>query len=368
MPVFAAQFIIGPSGIVDTGDAEAMRTALGLGSASTVASSAFALASHTQAASTITGLGSAATVSAATFAAASHTHAPTAIAGATTTGQVMISLTDGTFTAARLTAGSNVTLTHGSGSLVIAAASGGGGTDNPVFPGLIPLTGMKYVRAFVPNAGSGNVDVYTAPAGKRAMINAHGAYNTTGSSISFYPAIKVSGTYYKLRTALGCLANSPNQVATAVCFILEPGETFAINTTGTGLNLHARVVEYDNTVPLYMAKKLSSWSSGDNTIYTVPANTMAVLVDGVGAVQQNTTSLNYYNSSGGSVTIAWYSVASGQSVGSTYQVGSSTSIANDAVSNVVVSHTLSAGDFISLNVNSASNTQVAWVVVAEVAA
>lgn len=367
MPVFAARYIVSGGGVVDTSDAAAMRTALGLGSAAVAASTAFALSSHTQAASTITGLGSAATVSAATFAAASHTHATTQIAGATTTGQVLLSLTDGTFTAARLTAGSNITLTHGSGSLVIAAG-GGGGTSNPVFPGLIPLTGMKYVRAFVPNAGSGNVDVYTAPTGKRAMINAHGVYNTTGSSISFYPALKVSGSYYKLKAALSCSANSPNQAATSVCFILEPGETFAINTTGAGLNIHARVVEYDNTVPLYMAKKYASWSSGDNTIYTVPANTHAILVDGVGGVQQNTTSLNYYNSSGGSVTIIWYSVASGQSVGSTYQVGASTSIANDAASNVVVSHTLSAGDFISLNVNSASNTQVAWVVVAEVAA
>lgn len=125
MPVFAAQFVIGPSGIVDTSDAAAMRTALGLESASTVASSAFAPASHTQAHTTITGLGSAALSASTAFALASHTQAPQTIAGATTTGQVMISLTDGTFTAARLTAGSGVTLTHGSGSITLSAGVSG---------------------------------------------------------------------------------------------------------------------------------------------------------------------------------------------------------------------------------------------------
>jgi len=108
MPVFAARYIVSGSGVVDTSDAAAMRTALGLGSAAVAASTAFALASHTQ--------------------------GPSTIAGATTTGQVLLSLTDGTFTAARLTAGSNVTLTHGSGSLVIDAAGGGATSARLMFP------------------------------------------------------------------------------------------------------------------------------------------------------------------------------------------------------------------------------------------
>jgi len=124
MPVFAAQFVIGPSGIVDTSDAAAMRTALGLGSAALSESTAFALSSHTQ--------------------------APQTIAGATTTGQVLISLTDGTFTAARLTAGSNITLTHGSGSLVIAAVSGGSvsGIQTKLFDA--PAARWRGVTANVP--------------------------------------------------------------------------------------------------------------------------------------------------------------------------------------------------------------------------
>lgn len=41
MPNFSAQFVIGPSGVVETTNAAAMRTLLGLGSASTVAASSF---------------------------------------------------------------------------------------------------------------------------------------------------------------------------------------------------------------------------------------------------------------------------------------------------------------------------------------
>ena len=45
MPVFAARYIVSGGGVVDTSDAAAMREALGLGSASTVASTAFAAVS-----------------------------------------------------------------------------------------------------------------------------------------------------------------------------------------------------------------------------------------------------------------------------------------------------------------------------------
>lgn len=277
-----------------------------------------------------------------------------------TTARLLGRATAGSGDTEEITLGTNLSF---SGTTLNAAGGGGGGS--PVSSGLPPLTGTAYKRAFVSGLASGDNIVYTAPAGKRAYINAFGVYNTSGGSLNFYPTWVISSTHYKFSGTLACGANASNQVATSVAIILEPGESFGINVSGTGMNGYARVVEYDNTTKVYAAKKYSSWSSGDNTIYTVPAATSAMLIDGVGMMAQNVTSLNYYNLSGGSRNIIWYNVESGGSVTSTRQVSATIAVANDAKSNAVQSMGMATGDFISLNTNSSSDTQFAWILVAE---
>lgn len=262
-----------------------------------------------------------------------------------------------------------VLTSNGAGALPTWQAAGGGGSTPVVNSGLRGLgttSDVKYKRAFTSGLASGNNIVYTAPANTRAYINAFGVYNTSGSAVSFYPTWVIGGTHYKFNTTLSCGANAANQVATSVVIILEPGESFGINAaTGSVLNGFARVVEYPSTTPVYAAKKFSSWTNGNNTLYTVPANTNAILIDGVGMTAQNVTSLNYYNSSGGSVTVTYHNVASGNSVSSAYQISAATAVGNDAKSVVVISHTLSSGDFININVNSSTDTQLAWLMVQE---
>ena len=248
------------------------------------------------------------------------------------------------------------------------AAGGGGGTPvvNSGLRGLGTTSDVKYRRAFVSGLASGNNVIYTAPANTRAYINAFGVYNTSGGAVNFFPTWVIGGTHYKYNTTLSCAANSSNQVATSVVIILEPGESFGLNaTTGSVLNGFARVVEYPSSTPVYAAKKFSSWVNGNNTLYTVPANTNAILIDGVGMTAQNVTSLNYYNSSGGSVTITYHNVASGNSVSSAYQISAAAAVGNDTRSALIVSHTLSSGDFININSTSSTDTQLAWVMVQE---
>ena len=55
----------------------------------------------------------------------------------TTNGQLMIGSTGTTPAAATLTAGSNVTITNGAGTITIAATSGGGTSIGAIYPIII---------------------------------------------------------------------------------------------------------------------------------------------------------------------------------------------------------------------------------------
>lgn len=260
------------------------------------------------------------------------------------------------------------TIVSGSGTRLSVVTSGGVTTittKTVVAPGMMELANPKYVRAFVGNSINGNNDLYTAPSNRRAYINAVGGYNNTGSGINYYTYWTIGGTKYQIFTILSATANTQTQNATGQPIILEPGETIGMNTAATGMNLWCRVVEYDSTTPVYAVKKSGSWINGDNTIYTVPAATTAMLMDGTGAMNQNTTALNYFNGSGSSTNTYWNYVASGGSPGGTNKVMATTATASPGHTNLTLAITMAAGDFVSINTNSVTDPQLAWVLVTE---
>jgi hypothetical protein len=211
------------------------------------------------------------------------------------------------------------------------------------------LPGTKFVSAFVSNAGSGNVDLYTCPSGKRAMVNLVTVFNTAGTSTNVYPAIYVSGTYYKFGSTL---ANGSNAIGTIVSsirsIILEAGERLAINTSQAGINVWPNIVEFDNTVGIKTAKVLNP-SSGNNTLYTSAAK------------------FQYFNNSGGAAVTAWYSVPFGGSAGSSNVIGTEASLSSGSNQlRLFGSCVLTPGDFIVFNTSTGTAGQIAWANVWEV--
>ena len=235
-----------------------------------------------------------------------------------------------------------------------------------VYPGAVRLSGASYLSLIAPALATGNNDLYTVPAGKRAIFGGFTLQNTSVGNIVWYPAIKISGTYYRLNsdttTATGALGNQQG-----IGYIAEPGETLAIVTaTNNGANVFPWVVLFDSTIPVY-SSKLLALANGDNTLYTVPSGKAAVLLNTLMAAIASDTAagLFYVNSSGGARTIQWSFVESGQALGTGYLATASTNVNGATRSGLSGRPSLGAGDFVNINTNAATATQIAWVSVME---
>lgn len=227
------------------------------------------------------------------------------------------------------------------------------------------LPGFKFPAGFVSNAGSGNVDIYTCPAGKRAFITYIIGYNTAGTTTTFYPIIYVSGTYYRIGGQANAATTAQGQVMntsapTAVWLMLEAGERIGVNTTQAGMNFWANIVEFDTTAPI-KTSKVVSLANGNNTIYTCPVGKKAVLMDQWMALNFTLKKVFYFNNSVSSANIVWYAVPNGGSPGSTNQLATETVSTATVSSRLGGGVMLNAGDFIVCNTNVATATQTGWV-------
>jgi len=217
--------------------------------------------------------------------------------------------------------------------------------------------------------GSGNNVIYTVPAGYRAIFLGATFFNNSGSSVNVYPAVQIAGTVYQLAAASAAGNNAQKVIQTTTAYIAEAGESLVINfSTNTTGNLILPVVLISNTSTL-KTKKLTSFSVGNNALYTVPSGSSAVFV-GIGdlIVPGPNGQFAYFNASGGSVTLIIYQVPSGATAGTTNQILPSTSVGNNAAQNSTSpAMCLNSGDSIVVNVSAATAGQFAWATVLEFA-
>lgn len=253
--------------------------------------------------------------------------------------------------------------TNGSGVLdwvaASAAASGSGFPFGPV------LTDIKYPAVFSSNVAVGDTDLYTVPAGKKAIATALSVYNASGSTIVYFLQIKVSSTYYRAGTNISLTTTSQTSNVGISLPILEAGESFSINTDVQGLNVWLKVVEYDDDVPI-KSYRILSLANGDNTLMTVPALKTSFILAANRLAYTNGASIAYVNDSGGSRTITAYAVPSGGAAGTTNQVEVAGAVGDDTLQSINFNGNLSSGDTLVVNTNSGTTVQSAWVNVVEV--
>jgi len=213
------------------------------------------------------------------------------------------------------------------------------------------------------NIATGTTDLYTVPAGKRAVMGYSLLHNASGvGNIVWNYAIKVSGTSYRINSNT-TTANAATSTAVIPNIILEAGEIFQITTaTNSGANFWCKIFTFDANFPLY-SPKIFNPASGDNTLYTCPADTKAVITTANGNENIASTGLmSALNNSGGALNFSTYVVPSGGSTGTTNRIFNAIAI-GDLTSNIAFTTNaiLNAGDFLVFNLSGAGGANsICW--------
>ncbi len=150
-----------------------------------------------------------------------------------------------------------------------------------------------------------DVFLYTAPAGRNALIQDVSVYNATGSTNSLYTEIRIGSTYYPLNANTSLLASGTNTTSFTTPIVLNPGETFAVHGT---LNVRPEIIEYDATDALQRAS-IQDPVSGDNPILTVPNGEFAQIYRGSSSVEASSAyspTVGFYNNSSGTINASLY--------------------------------------------------------------
>jgi hypothetical protein len=179
--------------------------------------------------------------------------------------------------------------------------------------GLFKMVDVQAKNLHFSPDSSGNFTVYNVPSGKKVLLLGVNVGNTTSSAIGFVPCLEVSGVYYRLLAELSATANGvtfTNNTAYLYC----SGDGVGIYTVGSGLNLYARALEFNQSSNIKKIDKIDNWSSGNHLIYTA-GNNGTMLLDTTGNINTNSIqTLRYFNQSGSARNVKVYIVPNGQSV------------------------------------------------------
>lgn len=225
----------------------------------------------------------------------------------------------------------------------------------------VPLPGATYPASFFVSVGTGDQDLYTVPAGRKALICAGLSSrftNSTGGAITATWKIKIAGSYYQI-AALGtsiapAAINTGVTIANAQAIVLAAGNSLSLNSSAPGLSVLVQIVEFDANSPLATAFTLAP-ASGNNPVYTVALGKTGVFLGG-----------QYLNLSGGNRTLNIYAVPNGGATATSNQiaVAANTVTANQSfqglLPSLLTTFGMVAGDSIVLNLDAATATQLAW--------
>jgi hypothetical protein len=217
------------------------------------------------------------------------------------------------------------------------------------------------------NIASGDVDLYTAPAGKRAIVFGAAVFNPTAGAINIFIETKIAGTYYRLFGAAQSVGINSTVNPSTVMIVLEPGDSYSINSAALGLNVFLKISEYPSSQSPFSAK-LTALTNGASTLYTVPAGKSAIIFPVAtfgGGVALPSGQVFVGNNSGGSLNYFINVVPNGGSVAASNQVQNATAIGNVAFTALKCDSTMTAGDFITVTSTAATATQFAFVTIAE---
>ena len=217
------------------------------------------------------------------------------------------------------------------------------------------------VQANRAQLAAGNTDVYTAPPARRAAVYAVHFFNTANPGTAAFAEAKISGVYLPLQSSVTVAGKSA--VTSSIGYVLEPGETLAVNTaTGGRINFFASIIEFDATSSLRTVT-LRTFVAGNNTAYTVPAMKTAVILSN-GLLSGGGTA-TYVNTSGSTRSEHLNVVPAIGTPAIGNQISADTNVTNNNALVISIADTMSTGSMLSISVDAATATQFFWISILE---
>lgn len=233
----------------------------------------------------------------------------------------------------------------------------------------LPVTGLRVIStANRINLPSGDTDLYTVPAGKKALVVDATTTNpaASGATIQSKAQYKSGGVYtkYDFITGGAFTPGTYGNLALLVPMLLLAGESFAVNADNAGMSIWMFILEFDASVPINIARLSTTIASGDNTLFTAPSNGTELFpnLEAVSAGAPTKGSLFYFNNSGVNRTIGWNLVPSGGSVADANKIANNVSVTSPSVNVKNYYGGMAAGDVISLNTDANTAGQSAFVI------
>jgi hypothetical protein len=225
------------------------------------------------------------------------------------------------------------------------------------------LTNTSYPRVVATNLGVGDVDLYTAPAGRRAIIGTQHFWNPTAGTISLYLEVKDGSTYRRISDVATAPTLYGANLSYYAWWVLDAGDSLAVHASAAGLSFFGNIVEFDESVGLRTV--CVSLGIGNNTLYTVPSGRSAHVLP-ISPTTSAATSLGnigIINDSGAARTITLYYTPNG---GSAIQASYGGSVPNGGWKlDFATATTMQAGDSIVVNSDSGAAGQMAYLIVVE---
>lgn len=227
-------------------------------------------------------------------------------------------------------------------------------TDLTLF-GLPHVEGVELVQ-FRMVLASGANDVYTPPAGKKALISSLLLNNTTAGAITVIRQVKIAGSYFRTATIASVSANN-NSASLPSNYVLDSNTTLAINASGVGLVAVGVALLMPDTAS-FKAIRISNLGLAQTTLYQVPAGKKATVLPEIlqPTIFNSSFAVRAINDSGGTVSITGWYVPSGGIVETANQLAIF-SIATGAQNAFAVPILLLAGDKLVFQSNSATAGQ-----------
>lgn len=238
-----------------------------------------------------------------------------------------------------------------------------------LLPGVPNLSNPQFKQVYFNQLANGDNDLYTVPAGKRAIIFAGNAYNTTGVARTVRGQVKIGGTYYAISQGTSVSANATAGLTNQIVVVLEAGEILSVNVdAGAAVNFQYRILEFDPPADSSGLKsaRLLTLGAGNNTLYTVAAGKQAITYNAQVNVSIWATNAGpaVSNRSGGARSVQSFLTPSGLAA---IQFGNNAALANNNIAFTLGGSAtlLTAGDAIIVATDAATDEQTAWLLLYE---